>query len=374
MSLNMSDHKGFGGFPISVIKKTVLRGLNCARYGIIQSSFFHQMYDEPIRNGILAFSECFDRDFLTITGNITPKGRMIATAFLTKKTKLNVAKKVMEEFLNRIREYNEKDTSLYISDVWLFGSVLREEETVNDLDMAISIKKRNPDEYLHHIIEDKNNLLKFICGKKRSPLLRGLSTELYELIELHVPCRQLYQYGTDDFCRDILPHHPASVKQSDNIRQTFTTSDMILNDIKPFHAGIVTDEEHNIIIDSDDPESEQVMNPIYILTSQDDCDYIGFRNVKDIPDGRNICILLSKNKKNCVYLYRDIIRNNNKWTYKVSVTHDLTLKQMEYFHNAINFIMSIDIERMERHQIETGITQIVIKTDKDIKKIGTYIL
>jgi len=161
-------------------------------------------------------------------------------AFITGKTSrssLPVAQAVLERFLDQVELGNTTMDPLDLVDkVWLFGSVMREEETVGDIDLAIETV-RNPvfeDEakFRQRLTEVTNMApaslnyfnatdwhgLRAVFGERRHPLLAGAHIGARDLILLGVPCRLVWDRSRGGRVNDpILPRHPDSPGRSNTV-------------------------------------------------------------------------------------------------------------------------------------------------------------
>lgn len=81
-----------------------------------------------------AWTEAFDPETLEITGS----GETIARAKAQHRTPIAKAKVLLSDFLERVDGLNGDPRGVhYVNQVWLFGSLMRDEETVGDIDLAI---------------------------------------------------------------------------------------------------------------------------------------------------------------------------------------------------------------------------------------------
>ncbi len=128
-----------------------------------------------------------------------------------RRSPLSIARGVLDDLLARIEQMNEHSTPLNIVQrVWLFGSVMREQETVGDIDLAIETV-RNPvfsddasrSTRLRELVDQAPEHLPYlqklywheeqgIFGKRRHPLLAGAHIGSDELQQLGVPCRLIF--------------------------------------------------------------------------------------------------------------------------------------------------------------------------------------
>ena len=98
------------------------------------------------RDGAIVFEECLDRGLIAPDGSgyrITQAGEAIADSKLRPRTALAAAKRVFDDLLDRVERVNADPGSvLQVEEVWLFGSLMREEPTVGDIDAALVARRR----------------------------------------------------------------------------------------------------------------------------------------------------------------------------------------------------------------------------------------
>jgi hypothetical protein len=158
----------------------------------------------------------------------------------------------------------DADALFYVDEIWLFGSLLRQQDTVGDIDLAISTT-RNRRHDLHsdgyaslvderfYLVADAPQTLRYwynredwlreraIFGVKRHPLLAGAQDGMDDLVSLAVPCRLLFDRKrggrVDD---DVLEQHPKSTQRSDTLRPQNVSLELAPSQIRPMDARWVS--------------------------------------------------------------------------------------------------------------------------------------
>ena len=75
--------------------------------------------------------------------SLSDKGLIVARGKTKPRTPLAQAQEVLDGFLRRVDALNcDPNAVRYIDQVWLFGSVLRGQDTVGDIDLALVTARR----------------------------------------------------------------------------------------------------------------------------------------------------------------------------------------------------------------------------------------
>ena len=169
------------------------------------------------RDGAIVVEECLDRGLLDVeTFRVTEDGEAIARAKAGKRTSLARAKTVLGDFLERVAKLNRDPSAInLVEQVWLFGSLMQERETVGDIDLALRIIRR-PEVAEDHDLRRRRvaELLtrqadapinwatpwdreawvthRALYGTRRHPLLAGVHDSVEDLSALGTPCRLIY--------------------------------------------------------------------------------------------------------------------------------------------------------------------------------------
>lgn len=103
------------------------------------------------RDGAIVFEECLDRGLIDPeTLEITENGETIARAKAQRRTPVAKARALLSDFLRCVDDLNRDPQGVhYVNRVWLFGSLMRDEETVGDIDLAMETARR-PDFVVDH--------------------------------------------------------------------------------------------------------------------------------------------------------------------------------------------------------------------------------
>jgi hypothetical protein len=196
------------------------------------------------RDGAIVFEECLDRGLIALDGklSITEKGEAIGRSRARPRTLLPRARALLDEFLTRVDQLNSDPGAVrQVDEVWLFGSLMRGEETVGDIDLALKTERRSEcvadyDEMHRRLdqllsrhdgapanwnwIWSKEEWVthRALYGPRRHPLLAGVQTDVQDLAELGVPCRLIYDRARGGRVGDpVSPRHPASKGRRDDI-------------------------------------------------------------------------------------------------------------------------------------------------------------
>lgn len=86
----------------------------------------------------MVLEECIDRGLVDPkTYRPSPAGEALAAAKLLKQTALAEADGVLDDFLKTVEALNQDEDGLgKVDEVWLFGSLLRHEPDVGDIDLG----------------------------------------------------------------------------------------------------------------------------------------------------------------------------------------------------------------------------------------------
>lgn len=212
------------------------------------------------RDGAIVFEECLDRNLISPSeeNGLSEAGATFARGKAKQRAPLQHAEKLLEQFLDRVHEHNlDLDGVRYIEKVWLYGSVLRKEDTVGDIDLALVIQRRLAYLHDHDAREERVDSLlahypdvpsnqplwwtgeewitrRQVFGKKRHPLLSGVQEEVSDLIGLGVSCRLIYDRERGGRVSDPeLPRHPDSVGRRNDMPASAQMPDLTPNPIRP---------------------------------------------------------------------------------------------------------------------------------------------
>ncbi len=164
--------------------------------------------------------------------DLTPTGRAVAHSRSVVKTELTKARAVLDKLLERFEAINaDPDRLISINRVYLYGSVMRGDPLVGDIDLEIeasrgpayandfqgylrdcrSFVRRFAPNYVPpvYMAESDKAMDHLVFGQRRAPILKGAVINVRNLSTIPAPCQLIYtiQNGID---RDapILTTHP----------------------------------------------------------------------------------------------------------------------------------------------------------------------
>jgi predicted nucleotidyltransferase len=212
MGVNLPKDRTLAGFRLTQVKQALKTYARTGR----EENFFEAKSFAPSRMEAAAlYEELLERKLIdpkavTYEHYLTAAGLAIAGGKM-RRSPLSTACRVLDDLLARIERMNEHSAPLnVVQRVWLFGSVIRGQETVGDIDLAIETA-RNPafgddasrSERLRELVDQApDHLLYFrklswheergIFGERRHPLLAGAHIGSDELQRLGVPCQLIF--------------------------------------------------------------------------------------------------------------------------------------------------------------------------------------
>jgi predicted nucleotidyltransferase len=212
------------------------------------------------RDGAIVFEECLDRGLIEPDGSgfkITQAGEAIADSKLRPRTALAAAQRVFDDFLDRVERVNaDPDSVLQVEQVWLFGSLMREEPTVGDIDAAL-VAKRRPEfddhaarrAYVARVIAARVEhprtwrleylgeywlLERALFGRRRHHLLAGVMTNVDDLRQIDAPCRLVFDRSRGGRVKTaVLDRHPGSTGRSDELSPPLKRPDLTPVALRP---------------------------------------------------------------------------------------------------------------------------------------------
>lgn len=166
--------------------------------------------------------------------DITPVGRAVMQSKSLKKTDLVKADAALMALLKHIDELNQNPDRLFtITQVYLYGSVMRRAAEVGDIDLEIRtdrgpryargtnfqlyldaclacVRSFNPNYYDDGMTREIDKAAEYlIFGKRRSPLLKGAQINSDQLQLIGAPCQLIYSASNGiDLGAPILNAHP----------------------------------------------------------------------------------------------------------------------------------------------------------------------
>jgi hypothetical protein len=97
------------------------------------------------RDGAIVFEECLDRGLIELQDGfaVSEKGETVARGRVVRRTPLAQAQMILDDFLRHVEMVNhDPDAVRYVERVWVFGSLMRGEEAVGDIDLALETSRR----------------------------------------------------------------------------------------------------------------------------------------------------------------------------------------------------------------------------------------
>lgn len=238
MGVNLPKDTTLAGFRLTQVRQALKA---YARTGE-EENFFEVKSFAPSRMEAAALYEellerkLIDPEAVSHEHHLTEAGLAIAGG-KSRRSPLSTARRVLDDLLARIEQMNEQSAPLnVVQRVWLFGSVMRGQETVGDIDLAIETS-HNPafgddaarSARLRELVDQApDHLLYFrklrwqeergIFGERRHPLLAGAHIGSDELQRLGVPCQLIFDRSRGGRVDDeVVPRHPASPGRSNEM-------------------------------------------------------------------------------------------------------------------------------------------------------------
>ena len=188
---------------------------------------------------------------------ISEAGDAMRHAKLRDRVTLAQAREVFRDFMARMTHI-ENEMPIRFYDVWLFGSFMREEDLIGDLDISILYEfTRHPssDVVLNFIETHKavgdfgyDPILRRLLGIDQQPLLDGVTFDSLDLRTISAPCRQVERSGDQWTLGPVLDRHPSALFESPMQRRVVRIScDQGLYDFKgrlePTHQACINAPE-----------------------------------------------------------------------------------------------------------------------------------
>lgn len=240
MGISFERGDSIAGYPVSLYKRALSSYLRTNDPGCLinlRSVFGCR------RVGAVVYEECLDRGLIEQeTGVVTEEGMVVLRSKSAARTPLAKAQQILGDFLNRIDALNSDPEAIRVVDqVWLFGSLMRAEPTVGDIDLAIT---RNRHERFNDSADSQSKeatrlialhadapqswagpwqciewlYRRALYGRRRHPLLAGVQEGTEDLESLGVPCQLIYDRARGGRVNDpILPRHPSSSGRSEEV-------------------------------------------------------------------------------------------------------------------------------------------------------------
>ncbi|WP_439568915.1 hypothetical protein [Sphingopyxis sp.] len=388
------------GYRPSVFKQALrayLRTRDPARLIDLKSVFSNR------RDGAIVYEECIDRGLIDpVTNKVTEQGMTVARAKVAMRTPLAKARSVLDDLLARVDLLNaDPEAVTRVDRIWLFGSLMREEPTVGDIDLAIC-RSRDArfDQYPDAQVDEAKRLIerfkdapqywdmpwdridwlykRMVFGARRHPLLAGAQEGTTDLQSLGAPCRLIYDRLRGGRVDDpILARHPDSPGRSNEVPPPDALPDLAPAELRPMDArwltgftywGPVSPYE---IFRGWTPECRKLFPdyPKDLRVVTDDSSLVHFpwtpKTVKRKGlDGRNAVAIVDATEWSgtSITLHRAIEKTHDRWMLRASFS-DLALHRSRKYVDlytlpdmvaAVSLILAVDAERMFRRANEAG--------------------
>lgn len=407
MGISFDRDLRVAGYRPSTFKnalKSYLRSKSPASLIDLKTVFPHR------RDGAIVYEECLDRHLIDrTTGAITEAGLTLVRSKVVPRTPLGKAKVVLDAFLEQVDQLNHDPEAISrVDQVWLFGSVMRDEVAVGDIDLALARSSSDRFENLDaQIIQAEALLTNFpdapsdwawpwdqidwlyhraIFGARRHPLLPGAKDGMDDLASLGVPCRLIYERSRGGRVNDVVvPRHPQSNGRLNTIDPLPVVPDLTPTPLQPMDARWVagysrwgrvspydifrgwTDECKQLF-----PEYPRTLR---IAASGDDLrDYPWRPKTMKRPgiDGRAAIAIMSATEfwGTCITLHRSIYDISGKMVLEASFSDLLLHRSRKYIDlgtlpemvSAVSLILAVDAERIVRRTADRDMrTEVTIK-------------
>jgi predicted nucleotidyltransferase len=258
------------GLKIAEYRATVFKeGLRAFRRTHSPTSFVElRSVFGSSRDGAIVFEECLDRGLIVEDDEkyeLSAAGETMAGAKAGKRAPLSRALALVDELLDRAADLNADTQAVnFVDQIWLFGSTMRGEETVGDIDMAIVTHRRPPFDadwralraQVDRLLAERDDVPtvrsfiwsgeewlveRALFGKRRHPLLAGVHFDLRDLKKLGVPCRLIFDRKRGGRVDDnIMARHPDSPGRSNEIDPPRTLPSLAPNPLRPMDGRWIT--------------------------------------------------------------------------------------------------------------------------------------
>lgn len=261
MGVTLPKGTRFAGFGVSAIK--------CGLHSIQKtgSAFaFSELkgVGADLRERAILFEELMDRRLIEEhrgSYSITDRGIAVANSSGTARVPIEKAKAHLDELKERIVEFNNDPDGIFSIDrLWLFGSAMRGEATVGDIDITLETSRRPPydtdyelfrqrmnhDLKLAGVPAGKRHSLSFcgeswlirrgIFGMRRHPIFSEVP--FFNLVSLGAPCQLIFDRLRGGVVEDaILERHPKSPGRSKDAPKPLELPDLSAPSVRPMHAS-----------------------------------------------------------------------------------------------------------------------------------------
>lgn len=353
------------------------------------------------RDGALVYEECLDRGLLDLaSAEIPEKGLIVARAKVQARTPLAKARQVLDELLDRAERLNaDPDAASEVAQIWLFGSVMRDEATVGDIDLAIVPRRVEAvqGDLDAQIARAKRKIAEFsdapaywnypwdcidwlfrrsIFGRQRHALLAGAQTGTSDLESLGVPCQLIFDRSRGGRVDDpVLPRHPKSTGRDPSMALPPVMPDFTPAPLRPMdgrwlagysqHGGVLVYDLFRGWIEEAEAVFPLSGRHLRVLADGFDGRYYRWipKNLKARKlDGREAIAIINANgiSGTSIVLERSIVVGDKQWTLRASFSGSSMHRSRKYVDlttlpdmaAAVALILATDAERMVRRALE----------------------
>lgn len=265
MGISFGSETRIAGYRLSLYKNGIgaySRTQSASRFIDIMSNF-------PLRpDGAIIYEECLDRGLIDgEMEKITEEGRIIARSKTVARTPAAKGWKLLDAFLDRVDALNADPEAISrVDEIWLFGSLMRGEDSIGDIDLAIGRTSRKPGDFDGDLEGTKALVAAFpdapqswtwpwdridwlyrraVFGPRRHRLLAGVQDGMTDLALLGVPCRLVYDRARGGWVEDpILPRHPTSKGRSNEMDPLPEIPDLAPVPIRPMDGHWIAAYDH----------------------------------------------------------------------------------------------------------------------------------
>ena len=352
------------------------------------------------RDGAIVYEECLDRNLIDRgTGKVSEAGLTLVRSKVVARTPLEKAQTILEAFLERVDQLNHDPEAISrVDEVWLFGSLLREEAAVGDIDLAIARSWSDRFENLDAQVRHAKALLakipdaprdwgwpwdridwlyrRAIFGARRHPLLAGAKDGMDDLASLGVPCRLIYDRARGGRVDDaIVPLHPQSKGRLNTIDPLPVVPDLTPAQLQPMDARWVAGYDRWGTVSPYDifrgwTDQCRQLFPEYPRTLRIAASGDDLRDFPWIPktlkrpglDGRAAVAVISATefRGTCITLQRSLYETSGEALLNASFSDLLLHRSRKYIDlstlpemvSTVSLILAVDAERILRRAIE----------------------
>lgn len=278
MTLTFSSSDRIAGFSPALFRKALRTFAGRSNPGqLIGRALF-----SDTRQGAIVYEECLDRGMIQPHGldesrtqrahrGVTAAGISVISSASSRMPKAK-AEKCLSDLLDRIDVMNaSQDAMRLIDEIWIFGSMIRDVETVGDIDIAVVSSRGRPDldgdlrlEEIARQFRERRGPQKSIdsmvwmqdwlvttavFGGRVPKIFSGFHGGYDDLLALAVPCRLIYDRSRGGRVSDpVLPRHPQSTGRHVSISPATTIEDIQPVSLRPMDARWVSGYDETMAI------------------------------------------------------------------------------------------------------------------------------